>query len=389
MGFWHNILAVIRRELSIIRRRPIYIVGTLGVLTFCAVFCFTFFSAGLPDDLPIAVVDLDNSSLSREFARQLDATQLGKVVKYDDFTSARKDMQNGRVTSIVVIPRDMYADVQYQRQPKIEFYLNALYFVGGALAYKDILTMLNLANGAVQREVLRMKGMGEDTIMGLIQPIEVDTHQIGNVYTNYGYYLSNILIPGFLELMVIIITIYAFGTELKYGSSRHLLSTAGGSMFTVIIGKLIFFTIFFSLIGMVLVIAMYHWMHFPMAGSIWNMFLAIVLLVLASEGVGVFILGCLPTLRLALSIGALYSVLGFSFSGFTLPIEVMPDYIQGLAAGFPLRHYYLMYVQEVVFGSGFAGWWPQAVYMMIFLLLPLTVAVRLKRAYIKLNFPRE
>ena len=91
----------------------------------------------------------------------------------------------------------------------------------------------------------------------------------------------------------------------------------------------------------------------------FNMFIAIFLLVISSEAVGVFILEMLPVPRLALSIGALYSVLGFSLAGFTLPIEAMPPYIQGLAAMFPLRHYYLFYVQEVIFGAGFAGWWKE------------------------------
>ena len=389
MRFWHNIGAVARRELGIMRNRPIYLLGSVVTVAFCAIFFLTFLQQGLPHDLPIGVVDMDNSSLSRNFSRQLDATQLGRVVKYDSFADAREDMQSGKITAICVIPKGMYADVQASRRPTFSYYLNGLYFVGGALSYKNILTMINLADGAVQREVLRAKGVNEDAIMGRIQPVSVDVHQIGNQYTNYGYYLTNIFLPGVLALTAVIIIIYSLGAELKYGTSRHLLSTAGGSLYTALFGKLLVYTILFSGMGLILILLMYDWMHFPITGSIWNMFIAIVLLVLASESVGIFIIGLLPVPRLALSIGALYSVMAFSMSGFTLPVETMPPYIQGLAEMFPLRHYFLFYSREVVFGTGFAGWWQEVIHLLTFLLLPSLVMYRLKRAYIYQNFPKK
>ena len=389
MNFWQNIGAVVRRELRIMRNRPIYLLGSVVTVAFCAIFFLTFLKQGLPHDLPIGIVDLDNSSLSRNFSRQLDATQLGKVLKYDSFAEAREDMQSGKITAVCVIPAGMYADVQASRRPTFTYYLNGLYFVGGALSYKNILTMINLADGAVQREVLRAKGVNEDAIMGRIQPVNVDVHQIGNQYTNYGYYLTNIFLPGVLALTVVIILIYSLGAELKYGTSRHLLSTAGGSMYNALFGKLVVYTVLFSVIGLILILLMYDWMHFPIKGSIWNMFLAIVLLVLASESVAIFIIGLLPIPRLALSIGALYSVLAFSMSGFTLPVETMPPYIQGLAEAFPLRHYFLFYSREVIFGTGFAGWWQEVIHLLIFLLLPSLVIYRLKGAYVRQNFPKK
>ena len=112
MRFWHNIGAVIRRELRIMRNRPIYLLGSVVTIAFCAIFFLTFLKQGLPHDLPIGIVDMDNSSLSRNFARQLDATQLGRVIKYDTFEDAREDMQSGKITAICLIPKGMYADVQ-------------------------------------------------------------------------------------------------------------------------------------------------------------------------------------------------------------------------------------------------------------------------------------
>lgn len=389
MTNWQRIIAVARRELRIIRQRPIYLLGSVGVIAFCAIFFLTFLKDGLPSDVPIGLVDYDYSSTSRNFCQQLDATQLGKVVHYDSFAAAREDMNRGKIAAVCVVPVGMNDDIQANRQPKITFYVNGLYFVSGALAWKDLLQMVNLTNGAVQRQAFRARGYNDSQIMGMIRPVDVDVHQIGNVGTNYNYYLSSVLLPGVLEMIVIIVLIYSLGAELKYGTSRHLLQTSGNSIVTALAGKLLVWTLTFSAIGLILILLLFHRLHFPLAGSIWNMFLGIFLMIFASEAIAIFILEMLPVPRLALSIGALYSVLGFSLSGFTLQIEAMPPYIQGLAAAFPLRHYYLFYVQEAIFGAGFAGWWKQVIYLLIFILLPLIGLVRLKKAYIHQNFPKD
>ena len=389
MTNWQRIIAVARRELRIIRQRPIYLLGSVGVIAFCAIFFLTFLKDGLPSDVPIGLVDYDYSSTSRNFCQQLDATQLGKVVHYDSFAAAREDMNRGKIAAVCVVPVGMNDDIQANRQPKITFYVNGLYFVSGALAWKDLLQMVNLTNGAVQRQAFRARGYNDSQIMGMIRPVDVDVHQIGNVGTNYNYYLSSVLLPGVLEMIVIIVLIYSLGAELKYGTSRHLLQTSGNSIVTALAGKLLVWTLTFSAIGLILILLLFHRLHFPLAGSIWNMFLGIFLMIFASEAIAIFILEMLPVPRLALSIGALYSVLGFSLSGFTLPIEAMPPYIQGLAAAFPLRHYYLFYVQEALFGAGFAGWWKQVIYLLIFILLPLIGLLRLKKAYIHQNFPKD
>ena len=375
-----------RREFGIIRRKPVFLLGSVGVMAVCCLFYLTFFKAGLPENLPIGVLDLDNSSLSRNFCRQLDATQMGKVIKYEDFTTARDAMQTGEITSLCVIPRGMNEEVNANRRPVFTYYVNTLYLIGGALSYKNILTMVTLTGGAVQREVLRAKGYSEDAIMGLIQPIVVDEHKIGNATTNYGVYLNNIILPGLLALSIVFVLIYALGSELRYGTSKELMETADGSMAAALIGKLLPYTLIYLVLGLGLDLLLFGVCRYPLNGSILNMMLAMVVFILANEAVAVTLVGLLPTLRYSLSIAALFAILGFSFSGFTFPVEAMPAAFQGVSCLFPLRFYYLLYVQEAMFGVGFAGWWQYIVYMLIFLVGPFCVCGRLKRAWLNQNY---
>ena len=385
-----RIYNIVKRELHLWTKRPIYLVGSLGVMLATAVFFLTFFGKGMPENIPIGVVDRDNSSTSRNFVQQLDATQLGSVVSFGSIAEARREMETGRISAYVVIPERFDEEVQAFHCPRLGVYVNAMNpVIGGALSYKDILFMVNLTNGAVQREVLRAKGVNENEIMARIQPMVIDAHNIGNAPTSYAYYLCNMILTGVLAMSIMLVVSYALASELKYGTSRELMELGDQSAALAVFAKLIPYTVLFSVLGTVLQLLLFGPLHYPLKGSIWAMILAMLLLVLAYEAIAVFVVSMVPTLRLSVCISALYSVLGFSFAGFTLPISSLPVALQGMSWLYPLRFYYKFYVQEAIFGTGFAGWWTSAVALLVFLLIPLLGIRRLSGAYVNQNYPRN
>ena len=381
---------VIRREIRILRSRPIYVLGSVGVMLAATLFFTTFFQEGIPEKLRIGVVDLDNSSTSRNFRQQLDATQMGKVIEFGSVSAAQRELETGRINGYVVVPEHFDQEVQAFHCPKMQVQVNLMYpVIGGALAYKDILYMVNLTNGAVQREVLRAKGVPESEIMGRLQPVTLDAHNIGNAPTNYAYYLVNMILMGILGMCVTLVVAYAMGSELKFGTSRHLLEYAGDDLWTAIMGKLAPYTVLFTVLGICLQLLLFGPLHYPCAGSVGWLILSTLAMILAYEAIAVFIVSVVPTLRLGVCLSALYSVLGFSFAGFTLPISALPAGIQGLSVLFPLRFYYRIYTQVVYFGNGFAQWWPLLVALLVFQLLPFILYKRLYNAYKYQNYPRN
>ena len=134
---------------------------------------------------------------------------------------------------------------------------------------------------------------------------------------------------------------------------------------------------------------MFGVLGYPLQGSLLWMIVAMLCMVMAYEALAVFIVSLVPTLRLGVCISALYSVLGFSFAGFTLPVEALPTWLQGLSCIYPLRFYYLIFVREALYGTGFALWWPALVAMLLFQFLPYFTFGRLKNAYQYQNYPRN
>ena len=91
-------LSIAKREIFRICKDPVYFFCMLVAPTICVVFFLSLMKEGLPTDMPVAVVDLDGSSNSRNLARQLDAFEQTKVMLTTvSFEEARQAMQEGKV----------------------------------------------------------------------------------------------------------------------------------------------------------------------------------------------------------------------------------------------------------------------------------------------------
>ena len=377
-----------QREVGRMFIRPLYMFASVGVMVLCTVFFLSIMKRGAPERIPVAVVDKDQSSISRRLCHETNATQSVQIALITpNFADARLAMQRGEVFGILEIPEGFYADIVSFKQPTLHFYVNNAYTVGANVAYKQFLTMCNLTSGAFQREVLRKKGLPDHLIMKRIQPVAISAHMIANPWSNYAIYLVSTILPGILGLVVLMLTIFAIGFELKSRSSRRWLEVAGGNYTIAMIGKLIPYTVLYLVMGIGCGVILFRFMHFPVYGSTWRLILGIVLLVFAMESMAITIIGLLPTLRDAISIGALYGMLGFSLSGFTYPVMNMLPAIQAWSNLEPLRHYYLIYVNEALMAAPAINSLPHMLALCAFFIPALLVSRRLHNALVNQNYP--
>ena len=369
---------VMKREGKRLVSRPLYLFCMVVAPLFCYVFFTTLMANGLPTDLPAGVVDLDNTSTTRNIIRNLDAFQQTHIVAhYPSVMEARKAIQRGEIYSFYYIPEGTTEATLASRQPKVSFYVNYSYLIAGSLLYKDQRTISELAAGAVGRATLYAKGATEDQAMAFLQPIVIDTHALNNPWLNYSVYLCNTLFPGILMLLIFLTTIYTLGEEVKNGTGRELMHLADNSITKVLIGKLLPHTLVFFVIAVFYNVYLYGYLHYPCHSGIFPMLLAGLLLVLSSQAFGVFLFGLFGSFRLALSAASLWGVISFSISGFTFPVMAMHPTLQALCVLFPLRHYYLLYVNFALNGYPLIYAW-QAVALLVFLLLPFLILKKLR-----------
>ena len=374
-------IRITKREIHRIAKNPVYLFCMIIAPLFCYFFFTTLMSEGLPVNLPMGVVDLDNTSTTRSIIRNLDAFQQTQVTaQYNSFNEARKAVQRGEIYAFYYIPEGTTEEAIAGRQPKVSFYTNYSFLIAGSLLYRDQRMMTELASGSIGRAQLYARGATEKQAMGFLQPIVIDTHALNNPWINYSVYLCNTLLPGILMLLIFMTTTYSLGCEIKENSAKELMKMADNSIVTALMGKLLPQTAIFMLMILFADIYLYGFLHYPCNGGILPILFAGLLLVLSSQAVGIFFFGMLGSLRLALSASCLWGVISFSISGFTVPVMAMHPSLQALSNLFPLRHYFLLYVNSALNGYPLIYAWHSVIALLLFLLLPFVVLKRLRNA---------
>ena len=375
--FFHILL----RELLILKRNHIYqfcmVLFPLGTVLFFT----SLMDDGLPMELPVGVVDLDNTSTTRSLARRLDAFQMSKVVaRYPSLTEARRAIQKNEIYGFLYLPKGTTEALLSSRQPKISYYYTNTSLTTGAMVMKDLKTISTLGSAAVGQAMLRARGATDEQIQTVLQPIRVDLHQIANPWSSYNIYLTTMLVPGMIMLFIFLISAYSLGNEIKFGTSKEWLAMADNNIYLALFGKFVPQTLIW-----LAVVYSYEWyvfihLGFPHVGGPWMLVLLGLIHVLSSQGFGIFAFGLAPSLRMSLSICSLWGVLSFSMCGAAFPLMAMDAPIQALSWLFPLRHYYMLYQITVLNGFPLLEAWFHFVALLAFTLLPWFVVKKLKNA---------
>ena len=384
----HPILAISLRDVRQYLHRPLLLFCLLVAPLITIVFFTSLMHGGLPKDLPAAVVDEDDTQVTRNFIRTMDAMEQTDIVAhFHNFSDARKAMQRGEIYAIFYIPKGLTEDAVSSRQPHVSFYTNETYFIPGSLLMKDLRMASEMLGIAITRESLYGRGLTPDQAMGILQPIVIDKHPLGNPYLNYSVYLSNIILPGILFILTMLCSSYVIGEEWKLGRQRRTYQMAGYSQTSAIAGKLLPITLIYSLFILFIDVYLYKILEFPCHCGILPMFLWGVMGVMASQGLAILAFGIFAgQVRFSMSVCSLWGILGVSLSGFTFPVSAMHPILQYACNLFPLRHYYVIYVNQALNGYSIGYVWFNMLMLLAMMLIPFVVIPRYRKAFLKMKY---
>ena len=382
MKYISQILNIALRELGIIiRKNQIYGFCMIVFPLVLVLFFTTMLDEGIPKDLPIGVVDQDNSATSRSLIRNLDAMQSSRVAyRFANVTEARSAMQEGKVYAYLYIPEGTAAKLMAGRQPKISYYYTMTCLTAGSLAMKDMKTIGMLGSAAVGKATLSAKGASDQQIQAALQPVTVDAHMIANPECSYNYSLTTVFVPGILMLFMALLSAYTLGMEMKFDTGKEWLARADGNIVVAILGKYLVHALVFLLIMFIYQYYIFDVLHFPKLCSVWSIVRLSLLQVFASLGFGIFAFGLMPSLRMSMSISSLWFVLSISMCGSAFPVAGMDAPLQAMSWLFPLRHYWMIYQATVLNGFPVIDVWFHLVALVAFTLLPWFVLRKVKNA---------
>ena len=366
------LLNVFRRELRRMTSRRIYFASCIVLPLFSLVFMATIFGHGQMENLPVGVVDADQTSLSRSIIRMVDATPELQVTKqYANETEARKAIQRKEIYGYLLIPSGIKSLCYY--------YHNAMLSVGGELhsTFETILKQVS-----VTPIVTEAVGLGESqtNITSFLIPVSEEEMVSYNPNRNYAIYLTQPFFFVFLQVLLLLVTTYALGSESKFGTSDEWLQMAKGNIGLALIGKLLPYTFIFMVMGVLANVVFFNWMQMPLPCSLWVINGITILFILATQALALLLYAIFPVLSLIISVVSMIGSLGATLSGVTFPVNFMDTPVYWASFLFPIRHFVEVVQSLLYLGGTFSNYWTNLVVLLLFILSPILLLPRLKRA---------
>lgn len=375
------------RELHRMTSHRIYIGAAVVLPLFLIGFMATIFGSGQMEHIPVGVVDADNTAASREVVRSVSAVPTFDVCRYyADDASARMAVQRKEIYGYLSIPTDFEAAMVRGAGATLNYYYHyALLAVGGEVmsAFEQALLPVRMAPIVVEAVAL---GATEESIETFLLPMTSDDHALYNPSLNYSVYLALPIFYIMFQILVLLVTLYAVGTERKEGTGDAWLEAAEGNILCAVVGKLLPYTLLFIAEALLANVVFFRFVDIPFAGDMTLFALLSVLFVVATQSVAVLLYTLLPALSFVVSIVSMVGSLGATLSGLTFPLPAMSPIVQYAALLFPVRHFTVAMQQIVYFDGGFSSCYLSLAVLCLYLLIALLLLPRLKRTLIRRRY---
>lgn len=247
---------------------------------------------------------------------------------------------------LVIIPNNFGSDIKQGKQTKVINQYNSNLLLGSGLENKAFRKVVGTFSAGINIQKQLAKGTNINQAKANYQPITSNNHVLSNPYTNYSYYLNSGFLTLFLQIFVILTTIYCFGSDLKYSKGEKLYAIGKGNLPVIILAKILPYTLWFFFIGMVIYFSMFVLQDFPLFGNKLVALLSLFLLIISTQAFSLFFIAISKSFREALTFGSGFAAVSLSFSGITFPIFGMPKILQWLSQIFPFTHFFELFVDQ-------------------------------------------
>lgn len=380
----HPLYNVLCRELRRMTSRRLYFGVCLALPLFCLFFMATIFGSGQMENIPIGIVDQDNTATSRQIVRNISAVPTFKVTRhFTNETAARQAVQRKEIYGYLSIPTGFTQRATTGMNATLSYYYHyALLSVGSELMAAFETALAPVALSPIAMEAISL-GVSQEQITTFLLPVQSSMHPLYNPDLDYSIYLSQPFFYVLFQILILLITVYIIGSELKFHTAQEWLTTARGNILTAVVGKLLPYTFIFSVIGIFANYILYGVLHIPFHGSLLMMNLMTILFIIATQTLAVFIFSIFPRIAYIISIVSMVGSLGATLSGVTFPVTSMYPPVHAASYLFPVRHFTEIAQSMLYFDSGFGYYWQSAAILWLFPLVALLILPRLKHWILK------
>ncbi|WP_130802138.1 ABC transporter permease [Acinetobacter ihumii] len=307
------------------------------------------FLKGKPDHLPIAVIDQDQSELSRNIDRYLSLNHtLDVKYRTQNQTEAETLLNQTKIWGYVHIPAGAEQRLVNAQDAQISIAFNQSFFsVGNTVSSAMLVATLNaIADFS-----------GESYFGNLLPYLDVPTPnvKISTLYNpnlSYEFYLEPFLIPAILHLLLCCCVAFAIGQELKRKTLRSWANQQ--NYIRALFAKILVYVIIFTLWTWAWMFWLIVFRGWFVAGSVWLILAGQILLYFAYACISSTVVLASQDLGRTFGFVAVYGGSSLSFAGVTLPLNNAPIFTQFWSMIIPYTPYARLQTEQWVVGSDIA-----------------------------------
>lgn len=323
------------------------------VMVLFVVYAFTFAiyiqatgTSSEVNNASIAFVDEDGSALSRELLNGFYPPRF-KVPVTLSADESLKEMDEGRLMFVVVIPPRFEHDLRAGRNPAIQVNIDATAMQQAGIGAGYI---RNIINDRIGSFLHRTEESAE-------RPVELVVRKLFNPNAVSSWFKSVVAIINQITLLTVVLTGAAVIREREHGTLEHLLVMPLRA-FEIAMAK-VWANSFVILVatGASLLLIVRWALDVPFAGSVALWFAGVVLYLFFATALGIF----LGTISRSMAQFALLIILVvvvlMLLSGGSTPVESQPKWLQYLTYLLPARHF-VSFSQVIIYrGGGLSAVW--------------------------------
>src|SRR5690625_4686904 len=292
-----------QREWQRVRRRPLYLLLLLILpLVGWSILAATFYE-GVPRNMPIAIIDHDNSAFSRELIRSIDATSTMQVAAYAMSPQEGEDlMKQGDVYAVVLLEKDLEREIIRGNSPPVVIFYNAQWMLPTNLIVKDLRTVFGTDSAVTD---VKRRDAAVETLYQAARTSEPNRFAMRaphNPELDYSSFLMPALIGAMMHIFLTLMTNHAIGRELKLRTVKDWLAVNNGRILRAPLTKLTPYFYWYFLLGASIFHITYGPLGVPFRGTPAVLIGGYALLCLAYTGLGVLLIPAPANLRLAPSL---------------------------------------------------------------------------------------
>ncbi|HWZ39041.1 MAG TPA: ABC transporter permease [Bradyrhizobium sp.] len=340
------------RELRWLRRRPFLLaLTTYGPLALMALLT-AIFSAGLATRLPIGVLDLDQTELSRAIIRTVDATPDAAVqIHVAELAEGRQLIQSSQIYGLLMLPQNLQRDVFSGRRPEVVFFYNTQKMTPGNLVLRGVTNAVLTAAAGIQIALRTSEGQPVEIATADLTPIPVQTNALFNPTLNYVHFLLAALLPSLLQIVIVTTSSYSAGLDIETHHRLRILRRLGGGLWRALAGKLLPYTLIYLSLLLIIDGILFRFFDLPLRGNGPFLLLAGILFILACQLIGVLLALLLKPTASAVSIGTLLTAPAFGYMGVSFPRHGMNAFAYYWGEILPGTWYLMVRIDQTIRGT--------------------------------------